>query len=345
MNNPAPILDVRFSGGHRQRLAIPGIGSIPLFPASWYRFGAVREIARGPVSKDLLGERLVAFQSHDGCISVMDARCSHMHADLGNGRVVNGCIECPFHQWKYGTDGRCIDIPCSDHVPAFAQQIVYPAQVRHGQIYFFNGPKPLFDLPFYFDEAPQQFAYSRIALEIVEAPWYMISINSVDMQHFRIAHDRTLMSEPIIDHPDPMAHRATLQFQIIGNSWSDRLTRLVGGPTVQLEVTEWAGTVVLARSTLPRVQTFGMLFMEPLHANRTLVHIMVLARKSGNAFGRMILDPIRTSIRAKLIRRFLRSDIPRLKGSYVHPLTLLSQDQAIVDYLQLLCRLPCGGPT
>jgi hypothetical protein len=172
----------------------------------------------------------------------------------------------------------------------------------------------------------------------------MISINSVDMQHFRIAHDRTLMSAPIIDHPDPMAHRASLQFQINGHSWSDRLTRLVGGPTVHLEVTEWAGTVVLARSTLQRAQTFGMLFMEPLHASRTLVHIMVLARKSRSALARTLLDPLRTSIRAALIRRFLQSDIPRLKGSYVHPLTLLSQDQAIADYLQLLCRLPCGGP-
>ena len=337
--------EVRFPGGLRQRLAIPGIGSIPLFPASWYRFGAIREIARGPVSKDLLGERLVAFQSHEGCVSVMDARCSHMHADLGNGRVVNGCIECPFHQWKYGTDGRCIEIPCTEQVPAFARQLVYPTEVRHGQIYFYFGPKPPFGLPFYFGEAPQQFTYSRIALEIVEAPWYMISINSVDMQHFRIAHDRTLLSDPMIDHPDTMAHRASLQFKVNGKSWSDCFTRLVGGPVVQLEVTEWAGTVVLARSTLQRAQTFGMLFMEPQLSNRTLVHIMVLARKSRNAFGRMILDPLRTSIRAKLIRRFLRSDIPRLKGSYVHPHTLLSQDQAIADYLQLLCDLPCGGPS
>jgi phenylpropionate dioxygenase-like ring-hydroxylating dioxygenase large terminal subunit len=344
MNNPAPIENVHFAPAHRQRLAIAGMGSIPLFPASWYRFGAVQEIATGPISKDLLGERLVAFQTHDGRSRVMDARCSHMHADLGNGRVVKDCIECPFHHWKYGTDGECKEIPCADQIPSFARQLVYPTQVRHGQIYFFFGSKPLFELPFFFGEDPQEFSYSRVALDIVEAPWYMISINSVDMQHFRIAHDRELISDPKIDHPDPMAHRASLQFQINGSSWSDRFTRLVGGRTVGLEVTEWAGSVVLARSTLQRAETFGMLFMQPLHASRTLVHIMVLARKSPNAIGRMILDPLRTTIRAKLIRRFLRSDIPRLKGSYVHSLTLLSQDQAIADYLQLLCRLPCGGP-
>ena len=327
-----------------ERLAIQNMGSIPLFPASWYRFGSLSEIARGPISKDLLGERLVAFQTSSGQVSVLDARCSHMHSDLGNGRVVNDCIECPFHQWKYGIHGSCQAIPCTDAIPGFAKQTAYPTEVRHGQIYFFYGPKPLFELPFYFDEAPTDFAFSRTFTEVVEAPWYMISINSVDIQHFRIAHDRRLISEPKIDYPNPMVHRASYLFQIEGVSWSDRITRMAGGATVQLEITEWAGNVILARATLPRAQTFGMLFLEPQTSQRTRAHIMVLARKSKSGLGRTMLDPVRTRIRALLIRRFLRSDIPRMKGSYVQPHTLISQDQAVADYMQLLCKMPCGGP-
>jgi len=320
------------------------MGSIPLFPASWYRFGALSEIARGPISKDLLGERMVAFQTSSGLVSVLDARCSHMHSDLGNGRVVNDCIECPFHQWKYGIEGSCKNIPCTDVIPGFAKQTVYPTAVRHGQIYFFYGPKPLFDLPFYFGEEHTNFAFSRTFTEVVEAPWYMISINSVDFQHFRIAHDRRLIGETQIDYPNPMVHRAKSLFQVEGVSWSDRITRMAGGSTVQLEITEWAGNVILARATLPRAQTFGMLFLEPQSSQRTLAHIMVLARKSASPLGRTMLDPVRTRIRALLIRRFLRSDIPRMKGSYVQPHTLISQDQAVADYMQLLCKLPCGGP-
>lgn len=326
------------------RVAMGAWGSLPLWPASWYRFGSLSGIAARPMSRELLGQRLVAFRSASGDVSVLDARCAHMHADLGSGCVVGESIECPFHHWRFGLDGICVDIPCAEKPPDFARVVRYPTRVRHGQVYFFFGPRPLFELPFFDDEDPEDFASSSTITEEVHAPWYMVSVNSVDRQHFRIAHDRRLLGEGKVEHPKPFMQRADYRFAIEGTSWSDRLTRLAGGPEVRLEVTEWGGTVVLARATLARARTYGMLFLEPRDAGHTIAHIMVLATRSRGWPGGRLLDWARTAIRLQLIRRFLRADIPRMKGSYVRPQTLISEDHDIADYLRILCTLPAGGP-
>jgi phenylpropionate dioxygenase-like ring-hydroxylating dioxygenase large terminal subunit len=326
------------------RLAMGGWGSLPLWPASWYRFGSLSRITAHPVSRDLLGQRLVAFRTASGEVSVLDAHCAHMHADLGGGSVVGESIECPFHHWRFGLDGACVDVPCAAQPPEFASVFRYPTRVRHGQVYFFFGPRPLFELPFFDDDDPTDFAYSSTITEEVLAPWYMISINSVDRQHFRIAHDRRLLDDGKVEHPAPFVQRATYRFAIEGTSWSDRLTRFAGGPEVRLEVTEWGGTVVLARATLARAQTWGMMFLEPRDAGHTIAHIMVLARHSRKWPGGPLLDWARTALRLQLIRRFLIADIPRMKGSYVRPQSLIRDDHDIADYLRILCTLPSGGP-
>jgi len=45
-----------------------------------------------------------------------------MGADLALGRVANGLLRCPLHDWAYDGDGRCAEIPamrgCAP--PAFA---------------------------------------------------------------------------------------------------------------------------------------------------------------------------------------------------------------------------------
>ena len=71
--------------------------------------------------------------------AVMDARCSHLSADLGRGKIVGDCIRCPFHHWEYGSDGACRHIPAEEHIPAFARQTTYPVAMRHGLLFFFDG--------------------------------------------------------------------------------------------------------------------------------------------------------------------------------------------------------------
>src|SRR5262249_24437938 len=131
-------------------MTAPPADRFPIYPASWYLFGESRELAGQPLTKRVLGRDLVAFRTSRGSVSVLDAHCSHLGADLGCGRVVGDAIQCPFHNWQYAADGQCIAIPGARRTPSFARQHRYPVEERHGYVFFFNGTAALFPLPFFF---------------------------------------------------------------------------------------------------------------------------------------------------------------------------------------------------
>ncbi len=243
---------------------MPLAEEFPIHPPAWYLFGMAREVGSRPVSKDLLGRRLVAFRTQEDRLAVLDARCSHLYADLGNGRVVADTVQCPFHQWRYGTDGRCVHIPAASEIPPFARQRSYPVVERHGLIFFFNAPRPLYPLPFFSDADPDDFiAASPFGLTL-RCPWWLVGANACDLQHFSGAHDRRLASPARVENIGAYARRATALFAVVGHSWRDRLTRSFAGPEVEMSITDWCGVMMFVTATFRRRRSHGMLTSIPL---------------------------------------------------------------------------------
>ena len=52
-----------------------------------------------------------------GQIHVIDGYCRHMGGDLTMGEVKGDEIACPFHDWRWGGDGKCKSIPYARRVP------------------------------------------------------------------------------------------------------------------------------------------------------------------------------------------------------------------------------------
>src|SRR5688500_6064156 len=92
---------------------------MPRLPRAWYWLADSRSLARGPVARSLLGRRVVAFRTAAGRFAALDARCSHLGADLGRGKVLGESIQCPFHHWCYDVDGHCRHVPRQSTVPPF----------------------------------------------------------------------------------------------------------------------------------------------------------------------------------------------------------------------------------
>src|SRR5512139_1384917 len=94
-------------------------GSIPGLPMGWFLVGYTGEIAPGQ-AKPLryFGKDLVLFRTESGEITLLDAFCPHLGAHLGHGGKVKGEeIECPFHAWRFGTDGQCKAVPYAKRMP------------------------------------------------------------------------------------------------------------------------------------------------------------------------------------------------------------------------------------
>ncbi len=320
-------------------LVAPPAERFPTYPASWYLFGRASELRRGPVSRDLLGRRLVAFRTTTGQLSVLDGRCAHLGTDLGAGRVRGEALQCPFHQWCYGTDGRCVHIPATSVIPDFARLEVYPAVERHGFVFFFNGRQPLFSLPFFPGVDPDDFVPADPFDAVLRCPYWMIGANAFDVQHFRSAHDRKLLDSPVVECPAPYARRITATFAVLGDSLRDSLVRRLAGDRVVMSFTDWCGNIIFATPTFRRTTSYGMLINEPVGRDRVHVHVLVFVRRHRGLLGRCLVDPLRARVRRYFIKEFLQSDA-RLaaKGLRYNPAGLRDGDEELIRYFDWLAR-------
>ena len=82
------------------------------FKDFWYVVAESAELrADAVLARSVLGERLACFLGPDGNPAVLPDRCLHRNAPLSLGRVRNGTLACPYHGWRYASDGRVVHIP------------------------------------------------------------------------------------------------------------------------------------------------------------------------------------------------------------------------------------------
>lgn len=321
----------------------PSPGRFPACPASWLLLCRSSDLRPGPVARDLLDRRVVGLRTGSGRVVVLDGRCSHLGADLGMGCVIGEALQCPFHHWEYGPDGRCSRIPCGDTPADTARQRVYPCVERHGLVWFFNGDQPSFDLPFFPDVDPAELVPARPFTAVLRCPWYMVGANGFDAQHFRAAHDRKLLSEPVVTTPHPFARRATATFGVAGGFLRDRLTRLFAGDSVTLSMDDWCGNLMFVTARFRRTRSFGMVTTWPLGPDSTRVQVTVWVRRSRSWPGRLLFDPLNRNVRRFFIRQFLKADaLVGMRGLRYNPVGLSASDHELVGYWGWLAEVSHG---
>jgi phenylpropionate dioxygenase-like ring-hydroxylating dioxygenase large terminal subunit len=316
--------------------SVPGRNGFPAVPASWFHFCRSDELRPGPVETTICGRVFVGYRTASGRAAVLSGRCSHMGAHLGHGYVQGERLVCPLHGWEYGSSGICERIPATEEIPAFARQQSFPVEENGGHVFFFSRHEARFPLPFFEGMSPHELLPAKPFELLAEVPWYFIGANGFDIQHFRMAHDRTLLNEAEVTSPSQFARRVVAHFAVSGNSIQDRLTRWIAGPQVRMEVTVWGGTLILVRASFARTTTYGMFSVLPIDAERTRGRVIVWIRRSKTALGRVFFDTLNAAIRRLFIQTFLRSDLPRIAGLRYQPGNLIAADQIMADYFKWL---------
>lgn len=94
----------------------------------------------------LLGQDLVLWRDAAGAFSLLDRDCPHRGADLKFARHEGDGIRCPFHGWKFATDGRCLETPAEPAGSTLCQRVrqrSYPLRVAAGVLFAYLGPEDL----------------------------------------------------------------------------------------------------------------------------------------------------------------------------------------------------------
>jgi hypothetical protein len=220
--------------------------------------------------------------------------------------------------------------------PPFGRQIQYPAVERGGQVFFFNAPRARFPAPFFDGVTPEQLRAARAFELRDDVPWYFIGANGFDVQHFRNAHDRVLVEEPVVDAPDPFARRITLRLRVAGHSFRDRITRCFAGPELTMSVTVWGGTLIFVTARFRRATSYGLMTVRPLEGEATLARVVVWVRRSESRLGRFFFDAANLELRRTFIRQFLYSDLGRMSGVRYFPGRLIAADKPFAGYMEWL---------
>jgi phenylpropionate dioxygenase-like ring-hydroxylating dioxygenase large terminal subunit len=166
----------------------------PVLVNDWHPLARVSELALGgPVAARLLGEDVVLWRSGDDYFAWRDL-CVHRGTRLSLGRIVDGAsLECPYHGWTYGRDGRCILMPAHPEQapPAKACVDVYRAVVRHGVVWVTLGDGsssvPTFEL---MEDGRHQVLMSGPYRVRASGP--RVVENFLDVGHFPFVHEGIL---------------------------------------------------------------------------------------------------------------------------------------------------------
>ena len=180
----------------------------------WHPIAADRALGERPIAARLAGEPVALWRDAAGVPHAVTDRCPHRgtRLSLGTVRVVEGesRIECPYHGWQFGSDGRCRHVPAQPgFLPTESHRVLrHRLRCAHGVLWIKLAGAPeddgAFPLPDPIDLLPRRivcgpYDVATSAPRIVE--------NFLDVSHFAFVHEGLLgdRAEAVVPHYELVA--------------------------------------------------------------------------------------------------------------------------------------------
>ena len=93
--------------------------------APWVVAGQAAAIPEGGaiIVRPPAGEPVAIFR-HQGRLSAVSNLCAHQNGPLGEGRVIDGCITCPWHGFQYRLEDGCAPPPYTEKLATYRLRLV-----------------------------------------------------------------------------------------------------------------------------------------------------------------------------------------------------------------------------
>jgi len=114
---------------------VAGANPAEAAPAGWIAVGAAAAIPDGRAVVVPIGDREAAVFRDGNRIAAMSNACAHQNGPLGEGRIVDGCVTCPWHGFQYRLEDGSSPPPFTERVPTYRLKLVGGA--------LFLDPRPL----------------------------------------------------------------------------------------------------------------------------------------------------------------------------------------------------------
>ncbi len=124
---------LHFAAGNRQR-GLEAAAARP--PGEWIDAASVSDVADGRGIIIRPGADSIAIFRNGDAFSAVNNRCAHQNGPLGEGRIIDGCITCPWHGYQYRLEDGCSPPPYTDKLPT------YRLRIADGRILLDPRPNP-----------------------------------------------------------------------------------------------------------------------------------------------------------------------------------------------------------
>ncbi|AKG22792.1 aromatic ring-hydroxylating dioxygenase subunit alpha, partial [Calothrix sp. 336/3] len=159
------------------------------FIEGWYWVIPSRELHIQQIKAvNFLGKELAIYRTQDGKIIAVDAYCPHMGAHLAEGKVDGEGIRCFFHNWKFASDGTCVEVPCMGAALPVKIKTWHTVE-KYGLIWIWTGETPHQSLPFVPELAEEECDFAFGSRFQKNCHPNVLMINAIDAHHFNTVHN------------------------------------------------------------------------------------------------------------------------------------------------------------
>ncbi|MBF2065187.1 MAG: aromatic ring-hydroxylating dioxygenase subunit alpha [Calothrix sp. C42_A2020_038] len=159
------------------------------FIEGWYWAIPSKQLKIGQVKAiTLMGRDLAIFRGQDNNVVAVDAYCPHMGAHLAEGKVEGSGLRCFFHNWKFATDGTCVEVPClGEALPVKINTWI--TIEKYGMVWVWTGKAKPSPLPFV-PELENSECDSALAKRFTKnCHPNVVMVNAIDAHHFNTVHN------------------------------------------------------------------------------------------------------------------------------------------------------------
>jgi nitrite reductase/ring-hydroxylating ferredoxin subunit/DMSO/TMAO reductase YedYZ heme-binding membrane subunit len=117
------ILSLHLLAANRERTIDRPTASSTVNAGDYVDVCAAAEIPEGRARIVTLGGERVAVFSYDGKVSALSNVCQHQNGPLGEGRIIDGCVTCPWHGFQYLPETGASPPPFGEKVPTFRVKV------------------------------------------------------------------------------------------------------------------------------------------------------------------------------------------------------------------------------
>ncbi len=133
----ASVVAILHHAAARQERASDAMIAPALPEPPWVLAGAADAIVEDhAIVVHLADAEPVAIFRHDGKLSAVSNLCAHQNGPLGEGKLIDGCITCPWHGFQYRPEDGCAPAPYTEKLATFYVRVV------NGQVWLDPRPNP-----------------------------------------------------------------------------------------------------------------------------------------------------------------------------------------------------------